>query len=620
MGCLDVVDLTFLITKEVQDTLLKGLQPKGYNRILKIELDKNSKENVLEKISVLILREDIKYAGPNYIISRSSLDMPQINIGTNDTYANLQWGLINANVSTCWRFTTGSPEVLVGVVDSGIACDVNDTTGQNIKHPDLMNVVDGELSRDFTVDSNEPPIGGLTDIVGHGTHIAGIISAMGNNNQGVAGVCWNVKLVSLKIFNNSIGYDNSVTDRLIKAIVYARSKGIQVLNLSLATTTDLNQQDPTLESVLSEYPGIVVCAAGNWNVNINETPVYPASYNLNNLISVGAINSSNELWVSSNQFAGGVIESSNYGVDIFAPGAEIYSTWNDGTYAYDSGTSMATPFVVGVVAMLKSINPNLTNAQIKSAILNGADTFNYSVLVDGTNVNYTSKQLNALGALKYAMNLHTDSKVLQYSVNPYEINVNSSSTYYNQQRAMVKLVVNEEFNYGFSVESTNALTVKLFNNNLSEIEIDQVITNGGNKIEFTKTLTNGIYYIEAQFISPNINANITIDFTIPPHTHGYTDRYVWYNNYKHKSYCVCNEYNLSPHVSLQPDPDVCVLCLGVVGGNIPGGGLIMNSVKTQVSQNGSYITINGIIVLNELDVESYFNGTLTFMPYGSQII
>ena len=621
IGCIEVKDLTSATTTKVKDSLERGEHPKEYNRILRLKLRNSTKQKVLDAINILISLDVVKYAGPDYYLSENHFNsIGDTNLVSNDTYSSQQWGLVESNIPRCWSFTTGSPEVLVGVIDSGIACDVNDTTNTNVKHPDLINVVDKDLSRDFTQGLPEPNIGeSLKDTDGHGTHIAGIISAVGNNNQGVAGVCWGVKLVSLKVYVNKNPTDRGAAmSNIAAAINYAEESGISILNLSF-TSLDCEEM-LCVEAALSAYTGLVVCAAGNSNTN---QPGYPANFDFNNIIAVGALATDNNTVVRWVETGFAHPQGSNYGdwVDIFAPGCNIYSTSKDGDYVYYTGTSQATPFVVGVAAMLKSINPNLTAEQIKAAILNGSVEFSYDVsaLYSEDEVTYTSKKLDAFNALKYVMNYYTDKLTLLCTDVAYSKYIDSSKMIYNEKAAMVKLDIKVQGTYSFSLSSTDALDVKLYSDSLGMKAINKNITDNGNSITFSTELNEGIYYLETQYTETNKQGTVTINITVPPHTHSYTNRFVPYNSVKHKAFCVCNEYIYLPHVLLWIEPNKCFEC-GRILQNIGLDNIVLGVTKTQVTKNGSYILPNGIIVLDELDIEAYLDGTLVFMPYGNENI
>jgi subtilisin family serine protease len=192
----------------------------------------------------------------------------------------------------------------------------------------------------------------------HGTHVAGTIGAVGNNFIGVTGVCWNVELASLKIGNCFINLAAA-----IESIDYANRKGIEILNNSWGGCT----YSPTLRFVIGQYDGLFIASAGNNGTNNDLLPIYPASYDNNNIISVAATNQCDVL-----------APFSNYGiksVDIAAPGTDILSTSLHGEYSYQNGTSMAAPHVAGAAALLKSYKPGLTVSEIKKIILSSADKY-----------------------------------------------------------------------------------------------------------------------------------------------------------------------------------------------------------------------------------------------------
>lgn len=343
----------------------------SFNQMVEIKLYTKSKQNVLDVIRELEKRDDVLVAEPNYIIELNSSP-----ITPNDTYVNEQWAIEKINLPSAWSLTNGSKSVSVGVIDTGIQAN----------HPDLSANIDKTLSKSFVDDSP------LTDERGHGTHVAGIIGAVGNNNAGITGTCWNVNLISLKIHLQN--KDGNVAE-LAKAINYAEENEIQIINNSNSFT----RNSEVLRKAIENYSGIIITSAGNHYKDIdndnNYTRKYPSVYTYSNIISVAASDESDGLWHT------GYYDGSNYGVksvDLAAPGFSIYSTYFENTsylyYKKMTGTSMATPYVTGVAALIKSKYPSISTAGIKKAILDGVDKI--SDLSDKVK---TGGRLNAYKAL-----------------------------------------------------------------------------------------------------------------------------------------------------------------------------------------------------------------------------
>jgi len=317
--------------KQVRDDIL--VDTEEFVRILRIELRDKTAKSVLSAIAALKKREDILSAEPNYIYSVCAVP--------NDTRYNEQWGLGGGyggiEASTAWNYTTGSSAVSVGVIDTGIQAN----------HPDLVDRIStAGLHRDcrtnpITVISKA----NLTDDNGHGTNVAGIIGAEGNNNKGIAGVAWDVRLISLKTLDSN---GNGDTASLIRAINFASGQGIPILNFSGGGY----DEDTGVKSALAGYAGLFVCAAGNDNNNNDNRRFYPSDYSRgqsfsNRVISVGAINSD-----------GTKRSTSNYGaesVSILAPGTGILTTMKNGSYDLAYGTSMAAPFVTGTAVLMYAL-------------------------------------------------------------------------------------------------------------------------------------------------------------------------------------------------------------------------------------------------------------------------
>ena len=322
---------------------------KKFRRILDIHLPTKDKESVIKAIKLLEKRDDILYVGPDYIVELCEYPNPS------PAYLNNQMNAFNnTSLPTAWDIVTGATgenkgiDIQVGVLDTGIQAD----------HPAFADRV--TTGYDFTTGVAGGIWGGLQDPNSHGSHVAGIIGA---NGTGVIGVCWGVNLVSLRVLDAS-GYGTNSYIR--EAVNRAHGLRIPILNFSGGGTN----YDAALYTAIQNYAGIFICAAGNDKKNNDITGFYPASFNLNNLISVGALNE------AGNAMADEANWGSNYGaasVDIFAPGTKIYSTINNSSYGYKSGTSMAAPFVTGVAALIKFLHPNMVAQNVKTAILSQKD-------------------------------------------------------------------------------------------------------------------------------------------------------------------------------------------------------------------------------------------------------
>ena len=592
----------------------------SFKRVLSLELADSSKEYVLEVISELIERDDVIYAGPDYEVSALST-MP------NDTYVDTQWAINSLSLRQVWDFTTGSNEVLVGILDSGI--DGN--------HPDLADSIVTSLCRDFTSGEEEGvAVDEVTDPNGHGTHVAGIIGAGGNNNLGVVGANWNVGLVSLRVLDN---LGNGNISYVAKAIRYAGENNIPILNISAGWYEHVQEYDVVIDTVISNYSGLVVCAAGNHgrdndndDVENNGYPMYPASYSCDNIISVGSINQYDERSV----FDRG---SSNYGaisVDVYAPGSDILSTYPDekldsnsndnipAGYCTDSGTSMAAPYVAGIAALLLSVDPDLTTSELKYAIINSSETITISVPSGTQDV----KKVNALSALRYVINLSTTFLHLEYDEGTVSKTIDGTSTYFIENNAMIRLVVGNEYNYNFEASSDYPINVALYDYDLDLISTDVVYSNENCDAEFCENLSLGTYYLRISYVNETTSGTININIHGPSHQHSYTE-WIYYDRISHIEVCECGTRGtrIEAHVVSQADlfkPRArCLGCNALLNlngdiGIVPGTPLSIN--RSIVTENGSFILPSGIIVLVEEDIEAYLNGTLIFYDEGETLV
>lgn len=269
-----------------------------------------------------------------------------------------------------WDIETGSSDVWVAVVDTGVDRDHPDLEGNVVPGADFISGGDGyggETPGDG-IDNNEDGI--IDQNVGHGTHVAGIIAAEANNGTGACGIAWNATILPLRIFpaNGDTGASFSA---IIDAVNYAANVGnVKVISMSIGTTYESSLLQSTINGAWARGKVLVAAAA---NANTNE-PYYPAAHN--NVISVAALNKN-----------GQKASFSNYGswIDISAYGTGIYSTYFNDSSAYLSGTSMACPLVSGVVALLFSYDGGMSNQQCVQTLLIYTDD------VDGLNPAYSGQ-------------------------------------------------------------------------------------------------------------------------------------------------------------------------------------------------------------------------------------
>lgn len=374
-------------------------------------------EATLDAIEALRSRPDVLYAEPNYIRSKDA-------VPNDPRYAEM-WALKNTRqlngqtgadirAEQAWDRTTGSSAVVVGVVDEGI----------DVTHPDLKANVwtnPGEIAGNGLDDDRD---GFVDDVNGydffhndgtvydgvagdattdeHGTHVAGTIGATGNNNEGVVGVNWQVKLMSLKVLGRSDEFPAPSSVLItVRALNYARmmrdlwvnsggtrGANIRVLNNSYGGD-GYSQAELDAINALNQSGILFVASAGNQSANNDLFAHYPAGYKASNIISVMATNRH-----------GSKASFSNYGlrtVDMAAPGEDILSTAPLGTYAAQSGTSMAAPHVTGAAALVCAAYPDISVERLRAAVL-------YSGNADSGSLynTVTGRSLNAASALQNA--------------------------------------------------------------------------------------------------------------------------------------------------------------------------------------------------------------------------
>ncbi|MFS8639297.1 MAG: S8 family serine peptidase [Symbiobacteriaceae bacterium] len=314
-----------------------------------------------------------EYVQPNYVY--------RLAVQPGDPLFGQQWGLhnegqavlgrrgrpgVDIGAPAAWDVTRGSAGVVVAVIDTGV----------DLRHPDLAGaawVNEAEAKGRAGVDDDGN--GYVDDVHGydfyhrdstvfdpedgdeHGTHVAGIIAARWDNGEGVAGVAPGARIMVLKVFAG----DTGTSADAVEAIAYAERMGARIVNMSWGGF----HHDQALKDAIARSHMLFVAAAGNNGQDNDARPYYPASYDLDNLVAVAAVNSQGYLPAFSN--------FGRKSVDLAAPGEVILSTVpgaaGQGAYAYMSGTSMAAPHVTGVAALVASRFPWLSAAGIRQHLL-----------------------------------------------------------------------------------------------------------------------------------------------------------------------------------------------------------------------------------------------------------
>ncbi|WP_020615614.1 S8 family peptidase [Paenibacillus daejeonensis] len=261
-------------------------------------------------------------------LGASSLELEPI-IPNDALYSDYQWNLSNIMTETGWNVSKGGEDVIIAVLDTGVQSDHPDLAGQLTTG---YNVIDGSQSSE--------------DDVGHGTHVAGIIGAAVNNNEGVAGISWYNKIMPVKVLDSS---GAGTTYSVAEGIIWATDNGAKVINMSLGNYASAQFLH---DAIRYAYDRDVVLIAASGNDNTSR-PGYPAAYP--EVFAVAATDAHEAR-----------APFSNYGdyIDVAAPGDGIASTYPGSQYAALSGTSMAAPHVAGLAGLIRTKNPLLTNEEV----------------------------------------------------------------------------------------------------------------------------------------------------------------------------------------------------------------------------------------------------------------
>ncbi len=344
----------------------------------------------------------IEEVEPNYLIPLKTLPT--------DPKFPKQWALHNTartdgaddadiDAVEAWDIEQGRAEVVIAIIDTGVDYTHEDLA-PNIWHNseeipdngvdddgngylddtigwDFVDSFGGAAGEDFITPDNDP-----MDKHGHGSLIAGIAGAVANNDLGIAGVAWNCKIMPVRAGYKTPSGDGVLeSDDAAQAIIYAAENGAKVINLSWGDYQESSLIEDAMAYAIDK--GALICAAaGNDNSN---SPIYPAASNKTAVLTVGATDSNDQM-----------ASFSNYGdwVDVSAPGVSIYSTYLDHSYLQMDGTSLASPHVAGLAALLFSYFPDISPLEGKTRIMRSVD-----LLEDLKGENITSGRINAYSAL-----------------------------------------------------------------------------------------------------------------------------------------------------------------------------------------------------------------------------
>ena len=336
------------------------------------------------------LSDEVEFAEANAVIKLepqdadndqfdSFRDESEAAAGPNDPMLQDQWSLDNQGQKAgkmgadiralqAWSKTKGSAKVVVAVLDSGVEYTHEDLAPNMWIRPDSLPAYDDAELGEFD-DINGFDAADLSDPMddnGHGTHCAGIIGASGDNGIGIAGINWKVQIMPLKFIGRNGSGTTKAAVEAINYVIQRKKAGVNVRIISASWGS--SSRSKALEDIIRAAgdEGILfIAASGNDGRDHDKRPHYPSGYNLPNVLSVAALDRNDAL-----------ASFSNYGaktVHIAAPGKEIMSTWLGNSYLEASGTSMATPEVSGVAALMLAQNPKLTVKELREKLIKAVD-------------------------------------------------------------------------------------------------------------------------------------------------------------------------------------------------------------------------------------------------------
>ncbi len=321
-------------SEETWRTLKQELQASSVRQVGHTYLLESRQMTAEQMLEYLERRTDVEYAEPHYVYMTNGStsvrsDLTSEELPNDYLFDAYQWNLPMIQTLSGWTISKGSGEVIIGVLDTGV----------DLSHPDLTGrLVEGA---NLVTPGFEP-----LDDVGHGTHVAGVISASVNNGEGIAGMTWYDKVMPVKV----LGADGAgTTYSVAEGLIWAADHGAKVINMSLGNYADAQFLHDAIRYAY-ERDVVLIAATGNDNTS---DPGYPAAYP--EVLAVSAVDDQRNR-----------APFSNYGdyVDVVAPGVSIASTYPHNQYAALSGTSMASPHAAALAALIRAVNPALRNDEV----------------------------------------------------------------------------------------------------------------------------------------------------------------------------------------------------------------------------------------------------------------
>ncbi|NCA86550.1 MAG: T9SS type A sorting domain-containing protein [Clostridia bacterium] len=485
------------VLSEIQMKAMKPLFEKtiGKNAALKaqfglqhyytINLDrKTDLSAALIKLNAL---DEIEVVEPDYLATTTTVPNDPFYTqqwAMNNTGQAVQWGTndpigtvgVDLNMQAVWDIQTGSEDVVVCILDTGVDTDHPEFTGR---------IVPGY---DFQFEDDDPnPIPG-EDAGAHGTACAGIVGASGNNGIGVAGIAWHTKIMPVKVL-----YDNSGAWSIIASgITWAADNGADIISMSLGGTSYSSTLEDAVDYAFN-LGSTLLAASGNSNNDIGISPFYPAVFS--NTICVGALSPCEER-KNPNSCDGEYWWGSNYGstMDFLTPGTRNYTTDISGSDGYNSGdynpffngTSSACPYAAGIAALMLAENPSLTNAQLRSKMqLSCVD-----MGVAGKDDDSGYGRIDAFQALMNATNNQTIVRITP-------LNQTVAPGAYFSIDFMIQNVTNlasYEFNFSYEPDYMDLLDVEFsdFLTSTGRVSVPSVVTPDPNGYIFVSNGTTGL--------------------------------------------------------------------------------------------------------------------------------